>query len=687
MGGIVEKILRHIVWLHFTDAKVAKRRKGPRLAAFELRNMISFIDGVSPSLSSYTVPSSPFADSLTLHKNAMSAFESLSEFLRRNTATTTDKSLGKGRKASNLGLPLSVDEIEPLSPCLRYSALFPPVPHPLLGGSTGLVPDERKVSGANGGSPILIQLRFEGSSKWPTSLNAMGAAKCAMLAQLAEGIEKMKQEKGSNANGDDLNDFDGPIDVTPNYLDIGYRGYSWRIIIRADQELRMLRSLSNPTAEAKALQLSLINRHVRGAMHHSLIHAVHTRHPSASSVVRLAHRWVASHMLSDMIPHEAVELIVAKIYTGELEGEVGNSNRSKICCPPPSTVVAGFLKFLQLLSSHDWARKPLIVDPQNHISSQNRGFIHAQFNNLRGQDLKNGPAMYIISPADYDGVETMVGSKVIGDGNGNATQQQAVERIWAPTVTAEFPERVVLFRAAALAKYSFNHLTGCIRSGKAGNGDWVAAFQESSASLTSYSVLLRVDPSYVTDQGCSSTIADHSISGSARPNNQDENGERQVRAGPFEKSLQKRYAGPKELRKKHYKNLVLEKDTLHEWQPVTALVKALRSKFRNYALFFYNEFSPDVIAVVWRPDAFKPQPFSAVVSEFKRPTAERWKEDSLVITSTDDLIAEIGHFSKKVVSNIKVFDDKKPHDAPPKKNFKRPHQEDDDDKSSDSEEE
>ena len=98
---------------------------------------------------------------------------------------------------------------------------------------------------------------------------------------------------------------------------------------------------------------SLIDRHVRGAMHHSLIHAVHTRHPSASSVVRLANRWVASHMLSDMIPHAAVELLVAKIYT-----ETTEKSNSKVMLvdAPPSTVVAGFLKFLHLLSTHDWAR-------------------------------------------------------------------------------------------------------------------------------------------------------------------------------------------------------------------------------------------------------------------------------------------------------------------------------------------
>ena len=247
MGGIVEKIVQHIIKLHFTGSK--KKKNETQSVSFELRNMLSFIDGVSSSSTTSSL-SSPFSDSLSLHKNAMTAFESLADFLRQNTKTTIDNSIGKGRKVSNLGLPLSIDEVEPLSSCLRYSSLFPPVPHPLLGGSelgNGGSSDKRKVSGANVGSPILIQIRFEGSSKWPTSLNAMGAAKCAMLVQLAEGIEKMREGGESG--------FDGPMDVTTNYLDLGYRGYSFRIIVRADQELRMLRSLRNPTLEAKALQL------------------------------------------------------------------------------------------------------------------------------------------------------------------------------------------------------------------------------------------------------------------------------------------------------------------------------------------------------------------------------------------------------------------------------------------------
>ena len=203
------------------------------------------------------------------------------------------------------------------------------------------------------------------------------------------------------------------------------------------------------------------------------------------------------------------------------------------------------------------SREPIIVDPQNHISVHDRGLIHVQFNTVRGPDFRRGPAMYIVSPADYEGVEEMAGSKVVGEkGNDQpGGPADAAEKIWAPSITAKFPEQVVLSRAAALAKCSHNHLTTCAMNGKTGN-DWVAAFQESSALLTSYSALLRVDTGYIIDPGCSSTDADCSVNAKSKTN------ESELPSGPFERSLQKRYAGPKELRKKNFKNLVLEKDTL-----------------------------------------------------------------------------------------------------------------------------
>lgn len=286
-------------------------------------------------------------------------------------------------------------------------------------------------------------------------------------------------------------------------------------------------------------------------MHHSLIHAVHTRHPSASAVVRLASRWVASHMLSDMISHEAIELMVAKIYTNTSENT--NSKLHSIDAPP-STVMAGFLRFLQLLFAHDWAREPLIVDPQNHISPHDCSLIRTQFDAIRGPGFNKGPAMWIVSPADCDGVEEMTGSNIarIADETPQTNVDRTSTTLWAPSITAFLPEKVVLSRAAALAKLSNDHLIACMVKGDSGN-KWAAAFQESPASLTSYSALLRVDTDFITDTGCSSTESDCAlISADKTP----------VLQSPFERSVRKRFDGPKLLRKKHYKNLVLDIDTL-----------------------------------------------------------------------------------------------------------------------------
>ena len=92
---------------------------------------------------------------------------------------------------------------------------------------------------------------------------------------------------------------------------------------------------------------------------------------------------------------------------------------------------------------------------------------------------------------------------------------------------------------------------------------------------------------------------------------------------------------------------------------------SLRSAHGKYAVFFYNELAPDVIALLWRPDAFRPVPFSALVSEFKRPVLEHWTGDSLVVTNTDDVMAEIVQRSRNVITTFKVLVGKKPNDAPP----------------------
>jgi U3 small nucleolar RNA-associated protein 22 len=311
-GGYVEKVIRHIISVHYNKKEID----------VALPNLLSVVDGMkspdeTPDL---------LVDPVLAHQRVLKAFESLAQFLRESS-----QPVQHSRERVDLGLPLAIDAVEPLSPCLRYSDLFPPVPHPFLGGSsTGM----KKVAGAIMSDPILIQIRFGSSSKWPSDLKAIGAAKTAMLVQLANGIESVNDGY-----------FDGPVVVTPSFLDFGYKGYSFRIIVRADPEIKLLEGLSNPSPQAASLLKDLKRTHVIAAKHHSMIQRVHTLHPSSAAVTRMAKRWVANHLLSGHITTEAVELIVAKVYSEE-ETPMGL----------PSTVVSGFVRFLHILGTHDWLR-------------------------------------------------------------------------------------------------------------------------------------------------------------------------------------------------------------------------------------------------------------------------------------------------------------------------------------------
>ena len=312
-GGYVDKILRHIVRLHYTKEKIE----------FALPNLISIVDGISTDANQ---ASTHLIDPIGAHQHVMKAFDSLSQILRQGSSQS---SLFHQKSQISLELPLTIDAVEPLAECLRYSALFPPVPHPLLGGSSS---SGKHISGAIMSHPVLIQIRFGASSKWPSDLKAIGAAKTAMLIQLANSIEAANNP-----------DFDAPIQVTTNYLDLGYRGYCFRILVRADPEIKMLQGLVRPSPIAASLLKTLVRVHVVAAKHHSMIHAVHTLHPSSAGVVRMAKRWVASHMLSGLITTEALELMVAKVYSDD-----------ETPLQPPSTVTAGFLRFLHLMAYHDW---------------------------------------------------------------------------------------------------------------------------------------------------------------------------------------------------------------------------------------------------------------------------------------------------------------------------------------------
>ena len=628
-GGIVERVVRHIVPLHFAPSSLKKRNKKQFSIAFGLRNIMSLVEGVSSAGgdSAGGRISSGGGDSTVMHKDIMSAFDSLTSFLRQNSIAVPVTS-GSKEMQSKLGLPLAIDAVEPLSSSLRYSELFPPEAHPLLGGKKKASSGSNKAAGVTTGPPILVQVRFEGNSKWPNDVKAISAAKCALLIQLAEGIETMKRNGASECVA-----FDGPIHVMPSYMDVGYLGYSWRIMIRADQELKLLNSLRKPTLEAVELRRVLAKRHISSALHHSTVHSVNTQYPSAGLTMRLAMRWVHSHMLSGLLPQEAVEILVGKVFVDAQPLE------------PPATAMSGFLRFLRLLSSHDWARQPLIFDPQGSLTAEDYARVQSDFLAVRGEEYNNGPSMFLITLGCFRSADAQPSPGLPGSINRQNDNCM-------PTFTRENPEQVVLSRLVALAKRSELFLLDLLVKGEPirldGNNSWASAFHENVSSLKSYSVLLRVDPHIAVDPGCSSTAGDCATKITE-----------EGLMTPFTRSATRRSVGPKALRIHTYKNIGSSAEAiLHGWCPIANLVDALRAKFGSSAVFFYNALAPDIIALLWRPTAFSPVAFTAMHSEYKRPAENKWQEDGFATQNAEDLLRKICHIANSSVTEVKLLDDR-----------------------------
>ncbi|GAX25637.1 U3 small nucleolar RNA-associated protein 22 [Fistulifera solaris] len=573
-GGIVERITRHILKTHFL-----KEKNGP--LRFHLRNMASIVDVVSASTQQEAWDA---GNPAAAHRSAMKAFEVFSDFLRKNSIATEPVPGSLTEKTSKLGLPLTIDAVEPLSPALRYVSLYPPIPHSLLGGPAA---KEQVATGAVQSEPIEILLRLGASSKWPNDIAAIAAAKTAMLIQLTNAIEAMTYSSSSALRS---------TVVTKEYADIAFRGYVFRLFLRADHEITLLEDV--PVNDAAVLKRCLV-----ASTHHSFVHSVYTKHASSSTVVRLTQKWLSSHLLSGQISFETIELLVCHVYT-----------ESPLGCP--ASFISGFLGVLGILADHDWAKEPLIVDPQHQISLDGRHQIIETFEHIRGSKFAQGPAMYIVTP---------------NDSSQNSKPSSACN-----FYSRMVPEIVVLKRAQALAARTRDFLQKHSQE----EDSWQAAFQETASTFRSYSALLRIDPDLLVDNESTSTGADLLVKDGV---------------SSYTRSMQLLRQGPKDLRIKLYRNLLPDQHVLFEWKPVTELVQRLRAQMGDLALFFYNQYCPDVIAVLWRPE--EPRPFSARHSQSARPALnDGWKNDTLMIHNIHDVVRQLRSYSGGMLIDIKVFD-------------------------------
>nr|ABA95899.2 Nrap protein, expressed [Oryza sativa Japonica Group] len=312
-------------------------------------------------------------------------------------------------------VPLKISTVQPLDPAFRHTSVFPPEPHPLAYEKRSSQRLPNFTATCMRSLEVMIQL--EGSGNWPLDPIAMEKTKSAFLLKMGESLED--QGMFVTASEDEVN--------------VLTSGYSFLLKIFHERGLLLQKrdgdgKAQNVPSEDKELFLR--------SQHSSMINGLHGRYQVYGPVVRLAKRWISAHLFSSFISEEAVELLVAYLFLKPYPFNV------------PSSRVAGFLRFLRLLSSFDWTFSPMIIDINNDFNLKDEKEINENFMLCRKSYEQNPhdiePAMFL------------------------ATSYDKASEAW----TRHSPSKPVLKRMASYAKSSAELLTNLIIQGQSGQYTW-----------------------------------------------------------------------------------------------------------------------------------------------------------------------------------------------------------------------
>ncbi|SMY28658.1 unnamed protein product [Zymoseptoria tritici ST99CH_1A5] len=281
-------------------------------------------------------------------------------------------------------LPLSIRQIMPADPQLCSASILPPANGKL---------SHRAV-------PANVTIQFEGSGRWPDDLVAIQRTKIAFLLMISHMLQETVDSVSSRIG---LENDTHPT-LNQGYLDVSYDPTaSFRLRIYHDREQTLLeRSLKSKstdpqTRELAALGLAKYKRDYihRPAQTQALIR-LSTRFPALSGAIRLTKQWFSSHLLSNHIPEEIIELFVVRSFTHPAPWSA------------PSSVQTGFLRTLFWLSRWDWRVEPLIVDLAGDNNSLTPADLTAITNNFTAWRQHLDPAMtrvalFVASSLDHEG--------------------------------------------------------------------------------------------------------------------------------------------------------------------------------------------------------------------------------------------------------------------------------------------
>lgn len=320
---------RHLVVKRITEFVLCRH------LSLSNENMVPIVDQLDFSLHRGV------GDSISHSKSLLEAFEVLSKRLR----------LLKD-------IPLSISSVQPIDPAFRFTSVYPPEPHPLATENSVLSRSQKLKSTCI--QPLEVMIQLEGSGNWPMTEVAIEKTKSAFLLQIVESLQS---------------NWGMTFTASEDDVDVLVSGYAFRLKILHERGLTLLKG---QVGSDYAKWVSSIDKElfIHG-QHSSMINGLQGCFPTYGPVVRLAKRWVASHLFSSRLVDEAVELLVAHLFLKPLP-----------YCAPCSRI-SGFLRFLRLLSEYDWEVYPLVVDINSDMSPDDEKEIYAKFMSRRKAHEEN----------------------------------------------------------------------------------------------------------------------------------------------------------------------------------------------------------------------------------------------------------------------------------------------------------
>jgi U3 small nucleolar RNA-associated protein 22 len=286
------------------------------------------------------------------------------------------------------GLPLPIRSVAPASGDMHSSSLSASVSKPAH-------------------DPVDILIEFDSSGRWPDSLPAIQHTKIAFLVKLGYvltasdtslstqvGLENVEHDVSGHYNTSFL-------DVTCESTPKGMPSVTLRIRIVHERELHLLQGLMSdrgtpaPTRDSLAMAVASYKRHFVAASRHSTaLRVLMTQHPALSATIRLLKSWISSHLLSQHVPAECVEIIASSVFL----------KPSPWAAPAQATTA--FLRCLSLLAKWDWITTPMIVDlsPGGDMTDAARTELSTRFQAWRKLDpTMNQVSWFVGSSVDETG--------------------------------------------------------------------------------------------------------------------------------------------------------------------------------------------------------------------------------------------------------------------------------------------